>query len=718
MISPKRSRILRATLLLGLALALIPGCADPETPPAKADASDGTDAAPLPDGDAGSVDADAEQTDAGEDAAQQEVADVPDAKPEVADAGSDADSAVEIAQCATGSDCTDLLNLPECQQPTCEAGQCKAGPKPLPFCCNDTACDDKNECTADSCDSATHQCKNQVDPKCCTGKQTMFKTGFEAASLGDLKVSEGASNGNVSWTQSTARAHSGNAALYFGNACKTYDNSMTPDGGCKAGKDATAVTTALATGEFLLPAGTTAQVHFWLWLDTEPPHTAAFPTGNCKSACPATSSCVIVNGEAQCLPEKDLFTVNVLQGGKTTQLFSSLSIGKTTAGKWQQIALDLSAFGGSAAKLQWQFSTATGVKNQHEGIYLDDVVIETVCAQNACSPTAPCADDGNACTADPCTAYANGKAGAGACLYGAIPGCCAVDSDCKDDNSCTLDSCKSGKCAFSPDATKPACCKASVPFGDDFDGGSLATSGWTAMEQNSTAVQWRLLSSGAGGALAFNNEAGTGYQDASLGEDVGPKGTLCTPTVTLKQGTLYNLLTFQLKLDTEWSGGDPKAYKNPPVEGLTKYDTFSVQVLADSQFYPAWNSDAVYGTTSGNWQPITISLDAWAGKKVQVCLQFDAGDGSKNDYAGAWIEDLAVKIACSKQACYLDSECAAKTCGSCEKPSCDAASGCICAKVAGCCSTNADCDDKDSCTTDSCASATCKNAKIDGCTPG
>ena len=718
MTSPASFLLLRAVLVFGLALTLTSACGEDPKPAADtSDSGDTGDTAALADADSGSGGSDAEQVEVSKDTVLADGSDAEDAKPDVADTASDADAAVEIAQCATGSDCTDLAGLPACQQATCEAGQCKAAAKPLPFCCNDAACDDKDECTTDACDSATHQCKNQIDPKCCSGKQTMYKTGFEAASLGDLKIADGATNGGVGWTQATARAHSGKASLYFGNACKTYDNSMTVDGGCKPGKDATAVSTSLTTSEFLLPAGTTAQVHFWLWLDTEPPHTSAFPAANCKSACPSTSSCVLANGEAQCLPEKDLFTVSLLHGGKATPLFSSLSIGKSTGGNWKEVALDLSSFGGNAVKLQWQFGTTTGVKNQHEGIYLDDVVIETVCTQNACSPSSPCADDGNACTTDPCSTYANGKSGAGSCLYSAIPGCCAVDKDCKDDNTCTTDSCKNGQCAFSPDASKPTCCKASVPFGDDFDGGSLSSSGWTATEQNSTAVQWRLLGSGTGGALAFANEDGNSYHDGTLGNDVGAKGTLCTPAITLKEGTLYNLLTFQLKLDTEWSGGTTSAYKNPPVEGLAKYDTFGVQVLADSQFYPAWNSDAIYGTTAGKWQPITVSLGPWAGKKVQVCLYFDAGDGSKNDYSGPWIEDLAVKVACSKQSCYLDSECAAKVCGSCEKATCDASLGCSCTKVAGCCSKDGDCDDKDSCTSDSCSGATCKNAKIDGCTP-
>lgn len=698
--------------LLALPLLSSAGCSDPAPEPAKKDTSSAdSDASDVSGADTASdtevpQDSDASSGDSsGSDAANLDSA----------DSAADGDAAVDVAQCATASDCDGTLTLTACQQASCEAGECKASAKPLPFCCSDAACDDKDECTEDSCDPATSKCENKVDPKCCTGKQTMFKSGFEAASLGDLKISDSAGNGGVTWSQSTARAHSGKASLYFGNACKTYDTSMTVDGGCKAGKDAQPVSSTLTSGEFLLPAGTVAHVQFWLWLDAEPPLTDSFPAGKCASACALNSACVVVNGVSQCLPERDVLNVNLLQGGKTIPLFSSLSIGKTTGGTWKQIALDLSAFGGSAAKLQWQFASGTALKNHYEGIYLDDVVIETVCAQNACSPTAPCAADGNACSADPCTPYNNGKNGAGACLYGAIPGCCADDGDCKDDNACTVDSCKQGQCSFVPDASKPSCCKPSVPFGDDFDGGSLASVGWTALEQNSTAVQWRLLSAASGSALAFANEDGSSYADSSLSEEVGAKGTLCSPSVQLKEGTLYNLLTFQLKLETEWSGADAKAYKNPPVEGLPKYDAFGVQVLVDSQLQPAWSSDAIYGTTEGKWQTITVSLDAWAGKKVQVCLSFDAGDGSKNDYSGAWIEDLAVKIACSKQACYLDSECAAKSCGACEQAKCDAAAGCVCAKVSGCCAGDGDCTDTDPCTTDVCKSGVCKNDKVANC---
>lgn len=700
-----------AALLVGPALASA-GCSDPAPEPAKKDAS--SDASETTVGDIGDTTGDS-AVDPDIDTGATDTAGNDGPGTDAVDTGADSDVPVDIAQCTTASDCEGVVNPTNCQQAACEAGQCKAAAKPLPFCCNDSACDDKDECTEDSCDPATAKCENKVDPKCCTGKQTMFKSGFEAASLGDLKISDGAGNGGVTWSQSTARAHSGKASLYFGNACKTYDTSMTVDGGCKAGKDGQAVSTALTSGEFLLPSGTVAHVQFWLWLDAEPPLSANFSPGNCATACPQNASCVIVNGASQCLPERDVLTVNLLQGGKTIPLFSSLSIGKTTAGNWQQIALDLSAFGGSAAKLQWQFSSGTALKNQYEGIYLDDVVIETVCAQNACSPTAPCADDGNACSTNPCTPYNNGKNGAGACLYSAIPGCCADDGDCKDDNACTVDSCKQGQCSFAPDSSKPTCCKTSVPFGDDFDGGSLSSVGWTALEQNSTAVQWRLLSATSGSALAFVNEAGTSYADETLSEEVGAKGTLCSPNIQLKQGTLFNLLTFHLKLETEWSGTDAKSYKNPPVEGLPKYDAFSVQVLVDSQLQTAWSSDAIYGTTGGNWQPITVSLDAWAGKKVQVCLNFDAGDGSKNDYTGAWVEDLAVKVACSKQACYLDSECAAKSCGACEVAKCDSTAGCTCAKVAGCCAGDGDCTDTDPCTTDVCVSGVCKNTKVDNC---
>ncbi|MBM4344268.1 MAG: hypothetical protein FJ100_12940 [Deltaproteobacteria bacterium] len=717
-------RWVTATNLVGLLAALgLVGCGEDPKPAGKDAAADS--AAELS-GDTGQ--ADAASVDAAPEAAPEDSStDVGDPLDTPADTDAEADAAVEdapdaqpadVAQCSTAADCAGKVALSPCQDALCDLGTCKAIPKPFPTCCTNAACDDKDECTTDTCDTSSHQCKNAVDPLCCSGKKTLLKSGFEAVVFDGLKSSDLPTNGNVQWQVSTARAHSGKSSLYFGNGCKTYDTSMTPDTGCKPGKDAQPVGTTLASAAQFLPDGKKAHLAFWLWLDSEAPYAKQFKPATCKTPCPAGANCFQVNDVAQCLVEKDVLSVSVVEAGKATQVWTSLAIGKSTKGLWQLIAVDLSDWSGKTVKVQWNFASGSAFKNDHEGIYLDDMVWETVCAQAYCDAANPCKADEDVCTADGCHPYVNGAAGsgAGACLYAKAAGCCTADSDCNDAVACTLDVCKAGQCTNSPDPAKPGCCKSAVSFYAPFDD---ALTEWTTLQQNSATVGWHLLPNGgeAGGALGFSNEDGTSYHDPVLNDDIGPKGLVCSKPVQLKSGTLFNLLTFQLKLDTEWTGGAPGKYINPPLPGLPKFDEFTVQAMVAGQPTVVWSSDMIAGTTNGKWKTITVPLDAMQGKSVQVCLGFDAGDGSKNEFSGAAVDELAVKVACSKQLCYLDGECAAKACGSCEAPKCDAQTGCTCAKTPGCCAGDGDCDDKDDCTTDQCAGKVCKNTKKPDCPP-
>jgi hypothetical protein len=650
-----------------------------------------------------------------DDAPADEVLDVEQA--DQVDAAAEIDTEpVDTAQCVTSTDCASVLNLQACQDAFCDLGVCKPVPKPYPSCCNSAACNDKDECTQDTCDIATAQCVNKTDPNCCSGKLTLLKTGFEAGGFDGLKATEGATNGSVIWHPTEHRAHSGSSSLYFGNECYTYDTSASQDDGCKPGASPAAVQTSLLTPDYVLPAGSTAHLVFWLWLDAEPPYSSSFSVGTCKPTCPQGSSCVVVNGASQCLVEKDVLSVGVVEAAKSTPLFWSTQIGKTTGGGWKRVALDISAWAGKTVKLQWQFQTGTGIKNSYEGIYLDDVVIETVCAQLACDPNTTCKDDSNTCTTETCVPYANDSAGVGACLFDKIPGCCVQDGDCDDGVACTVDSCQNGECQSKPDASKPSCCKASVSLYSGFDAGTLE--GWTAQQQNSAQVGWHAVPTAGvtGGALAFSSQSGDSYSDPDLG-DAGPKGLICSAPLTLKQGTNYNLLTFQLKLETEWSGYAAKDYKNPPVDGLPKYDWFTVQVLDQGALKVVWSSDLVYGTTGGLWQAVTVPLDSWQGKTVQVCLGFDAADSNKNDFAGPLIDELALKVACSKQACYMNSECDNLSCGTCQAALCEPSVGCGCQAVVGCCLKDSECDDNNLCTTDSCKTSACVHDTVPDCTP-
>ena len=124
-------------------------------------------------------------------------------------------------------------------------------------------------------------------------------------------------------------------------------------------------------------------------------------------------------------------------------------------------------------------------------------------------------------------------------------------------------------------------------------------------------------------------------------------------------------------------------YVNPPVPGNPKLDWFSVQIVSGGVPEVVWSSDQIQGTTQGQWLPITVSLDAWAGKSVQVCMRFEAGDGVLNDKPGVNIDNYSLGEACAKAACYWDTDCAKKTCAPCQKAVC-AATACTCAAIASC----------------------------------
>ena len=265
------------------------------------------------------------------------------------------------------------------------------------------------------------------------------------------------------------------------------------------------------------------------------------------------------------------------------------------------------------------------------------------------------------------------------------------DQDCDDGNGCTQDTCSDNKCGHAPDAVKPGCCTPSTSQSDAFNAATLT--GWTPLDTNSIAVNWRLDPTGgnpaasngepAGGALYFGNVTKTGYADPQLPAPLGPKAMICAKSLVLPAGTVFNLLQFDLNLDTEWSDVATGLYVNPPVPGKPKLDWFSVQVASGGKYETAWSSDDIAGTTGGKWQTIWVSLDKWAGKSVQLCYRFEAGDNVLNSKNGPVVDNTALTVACQKPACFWNSDCPASACKACESPVC-AANACTCAAGAGC----------------------------------
>lgn len=650
--------------------------------------------------------------------------------PDAKDVGTD----VVSTGCVSDQQCVSvLLGLKACQEARCElaTGVCKPAMK-AGSCCDDTDCNDTNKCTGpDKCDPATSKCIFPIIAACCDTQLTLLKTGFEQNAVEGFQFAPDPAkqvpylNGNVKWQLETHRAHNGKTSLYLGNECYSYDTSMTTASGCASSGGGAPITTSLKFPELLIPKDDKgnlphAVLDFWLYLDAEPSYTGGpnpLPKGNCAKACDVGFTCVDLGpppdgAGSQCLPEKDLLTLKI--DGMIE--WDSTKIGKTTDGKWHHIAVDL-AGKGSAPQISLDFTTTSGSKNNFEGVYIDDVTVQTLCVgdpatkdQILCNAGTPCADDKKACTSEDCTVFAN-QSGSGLCYYDKAPTCCQGVADCDDANSCTVDTCSlaaggAGTCKSVPDVANNQCCVPSNLFKDDFTSGNL--SAWTQQDGNSAVVNWKLNPScQTGSCMYFGNSAFTSYDDPSI-KPIGPKESRCSKPIALQQGTLYNVLTFNLKMDSEWTGQPKDKFKNPPVADTPKVDELTVFVKPSGLPVTMWSSDSIQGTTEGKYVPVTVALDKFAGKTVQVCFKFDAGDSTGNTKAGIFVDDVKVDVACQLASACVLADCAVQCTGACETPSCTTGQ-CACVKTAGCCKADGDCDDKDTCTTDKCNAGACAN---------
>jgi hypothetical protein len=309
---------------------------------------------------------------------------------------------------------------------------------------------------------------------------------------------------------------------------------------------------------------------------------------------------------------------------------------------------------------------------------------------------------------------------------GIYPATCTADADCK--NACTAGgSCKEGKCTFVPKAgaclvdtgdgkvecigegdtseQKPClvCAKAAK-------GVQLSSNSWVApldkagegvviAEVFKTGISWNYStkrSISGGSALYFGDPTKSTYNN---NKQVGALATLPPAKVPAAEG-LTPSVVFWLWLDTEQSPGD---------------DLLSVSVIDGTTPIKLWNSDAIGGSTHGNWQRIAVPLKDLAGKTVQVVLGFETKDGTLNAFEGAYVDDLAISTGC----CASEADC--NDGNPCTADGCAAQAGklpqCSHSAKADCCASSADCDDDKPCTLDLCSApgGTCSHSDLPGC---
>ena len=270
-------------------------------------------------------------------------------------------------------------------------------------------------------------------------------------------------------------------------------------------------------------------------------------------------------------------------------------------------------------------------------------VVGLACQSTQTDPTccvgAKDCDDGKPCTFETCVKN----------VCGYKEQCCAADADCGDADECTSDVCVGGFCTWSP-IQKPGCCVPDV-VKQGFEENSTEP---LVLQSELATSKWQLVSGAEAksgkGALYYGNLAKGNFDDGQSSGQLRWKG------VELVAGESYQI-SLWLWMDTEAG---------------TTYDAFEVQVTVGGKTLKLWDkNDPAF--TLKTWSEVKVDLSAFAGKTIDIVLEFRTTDSVANNGVGVYVDDL-----------HLTRSCAAKVCN-----------------------TPADCDDKISLTAETCTSGLC-----------
>ncbi len=223
-------------------------------------------------------------------------------------------------------------------------------------CASDLACDLGDPCVQGKCTPDGKCLQTPTGKPGCCGTRTL-ESHWDDGSLAGWTVAETASpKTGVVWNVTShvddqsgkERWTSPKHALYFGNPdapcagnpakrCPNFDGNGQVVG-------ATATSTA-----FALPKGAKVKVAFQVFVDTE--------TGSTY----------------------DLLELRVVKQGVESVVWTKEAIGGTTSEGFVKATADLSAFAGDTIQLRLSFNSVDGSANNTEGVYVDDLIVDTQC---------------------------------------------------------------------------------------------------------------------------------------------------------------------------------------------------------------------------------------------------------------------------------------------------------------------------------------------------
>ncbi len=437
----------------------------------------------------------------------------------------------------------------------------------------------------------------------------------------------------------------------------------------------------------------------------------------------------------------DPLVLDVIDGEVRTRAFDSRSIGNTTHGDYRLVTVNLGPWAGKSILLEWGFDTQDGTTNFEdtkngvfEGVFIDDVDVRSTCDDklDPCAPAKPNCVDTDGCTANVCAEFepiggVPTAVAQGICLFPVEPGCekCTSATDCVNPPGAPTDfstTCAQGKCQYLPLACVP------TPIVESgFETG--LPSAFLTVDDLACDNAWGVTtqrSANGGSSLYFGNAAkkcGAAAAACSGGKDalLCPSYGGCVNAATsgeVELGTLVIppnqtiLASWSLFLSTEFDG-KPAAYIDAVLAGCkTTIPTDGActdRLLLIASYNSAagpvedvlWTSydKGTRGSTQCQWKPINVNLSGLAGKTVKLRFVFHSVDQFANGTEGVYIDDLKIGTFCGPVPCTTASDCPAVD--ACHPTSCIQGE-CQSSAIAGCCVSAIDCDDDNSCTTDTC----------------
>ncbi len=497
----------------------------------------------------------------------------------------DGKSCSDVDECAAGTAICDLAA--DCSNTVGSyACACKLG-----YSGDGKTCSDIDECAAGTagCDLSA-DCSNTIGAFSCTCKPGYSGDGKTCSDIDECATNNGGCDANAACSNSAGSFSCTCKPGYSGDGktCSDIDECAAGTAGC----DANAVC-ANAIGSFTCTCNagyagdgkTCSDINECL-------------TGN--GGCDGNATCINGIGSFSCV-----CNAGFVGDGKTCSDVNEC----------------LTANGGCAATATCTNTAGSNTCACNAGYAGDGKtctdINECLTANGGCAATATCTNTAGSNTCACNSGYSgDGKTctDINECLTG--NGGCSANAICTNSVGAFTCACKTGYSGDGKTCTDINECTVGLTGQPDF---SKDLNGWTAVNANAT-VGWRALQS----MLYYGNAAGTSFDAPGLITN----GTVTGPAFVVPTGTGH-AVTFQLKNDTE------------TVTPAT-YDLLTLQVVVGGVATDLLNKAAMpQGTT---YKPYTASLDAYAGKSVQIRFVFNTVDAQYNTTSGVWIDKLTWPI--------------------------------------------------------------------------